>query len=72
MLVTGLTLFDWLREDKFYYRERCRMTQQTNKEVITFKTKDKVTVNIHGKPNFDMWAKKMIELYNSMQNKSAS
>jgi hypothetical protein len=43
-----------------------------NKEVITFKTKDKVTVKIHGKPNFDMWAKKMIDLYNKKLNTSAS
>lgn len=41
-------------------------------EVITFKTKDKVTVNIHGKPNFDIWAKKMIDLYNQKLNTSAS
>jgi hypothetical protein len=46
--------------------------QTNNKEVITFKTKDKVTVKIHGKPNFDMWAKKMIDLYNTNQNKSVS
>jgi hypothetical protein len=46
--------------------------KDNNNEVITFKTKDKVTVNIHGKPNFDMWAKKMIDLYNTKQNKSAS
>ncbi|MFD4927701.1 hypothetical protein ACFWMS_02080 [Peribacillus butanolivorans] len=73
MLVTGFTLFDWLREDKFYYRERCRMTQQTNNnEVITFKTKDKVTVNIHGKPNFDLWSKKMLDLYNLKLNTTAS
>lgn len=49
------------------------MTNQTNnKEVITFKTKEKVTVNIHGKPNFEMWAKKMLDLYNSKLNTSAS
>ncbi|MFE4129702.1 hypothetical protein [Peribacillus sp. YIM B13482] len=46
--------------------------QEKNIEVIAFKTKDKVTVNVHGKPSFDMWAKKMIELYNSKQNKTAS
>jgi len=43
-----------------------------NKEVTTFKTKDKVTVNVHGKPNFNMWAKKMIDLYNQKLNRSAS
>lgn len=48
------------------------MTQQTNKEVITFKTKDMVTVNIHGKPNFDLWAMKMIDLYNQKLNTSVS
>lgn len=42
------------------------------KEVITFKSKDKVTVNIHGKPNLDMWAKKMIDLYNLKLNTSAN
>lgn len=41
-------------------------------EVITFKTKDNVTVRIQGKPNFEMWAKKMIDLYDQKQNKSAS
>ncbi|MGF6947547.1 hypothetical protein QF028_000040 [Neobacillus sp. B4I6] len=49
------------------------MDQSTNKkEVITFKTKEKVTVYVHGKPNFNMWAKKMIELYNQKLNTSAS
>jgi hypothetical protein len=46
--------------------------QENKEEIITFKTKDKVTVKIHGKPNFEMWAKKMIDLYNHKQNKSAS
>jgi len=46
--------------------------QPNNNEVITFMTKDKVTVKIHGKPNFDMWAKKMIDLYNKKLNSSAS
>lgn len=41
-------------------------------KVVTFKTKERVTVNIHGQPNFDLWAKKMIELYNQKLNKSAS
>ncbi|WHY84698.1 hypothetical protein QNH39_18865 [Neobacillus novalis] len=49
------------------------MTKQIdNKEIITFKTKDKVTVNIHGKPNLDILAKKMIDLYNQKINTSAS
>jgi hypothetical protein len=47
-------------------------TKQNNNEVNTFKTKDKVTVNVHGKPNFEMWAKKLIELYNQRLNRSAS
>ncbi|HDX9655144.1 TPA: hypothetical protein ROY23_005711 [Bacillus wiedmannii] len=49
-----------------------QFTRQTNKEVITFKTKDKLTVNIHGKPKFDLWAKKMIDLYNQKLNTSVS
>ncbi|WKA60294.1 hypothetical protein QWY16_09375 [Planococcus shenhongbingii] len=38
--------------------------KENNKEVITFKTKDQVTVNLHGEPNYDIWAKKMINLCN--------
>lgn len=49
-----------------------QFTKQTDKEVITFRTKDKVTVNVHGKPNIEMWAKKMIELHNAKLNKSVS
>ena len=48
------------------------MIQQNNNVKITFKTKDKVTVNIHGKPQFDIWAKKLIDLYDNKLNKSAS
>jgi hypothetical protein len=29
--------------------------QTTDKDVITFKTKDKVSVNVYGKPNLDIW-----------------
>lgn len=49
-----------------------QIANKTNKEIITFRTKDRVTVNIHGKPDFDMWAKKMIDLYNIKLNTSAS
>jgi hypothetical protein len=50
-----------------------RTSKRENKrEVITFKTKEKVTVNVHGKPNFDIWARKMIELYNQKVSTSAS
>ncbi|WP_157077244.1 hypothetical protein [Robertmurraya korlensis] len=40
-----------------------QLANQNKKELITFKTKDQVTVRIHGKPNFDIWAKKMIDLH---------
>lgn len=45
---------------------------KNNNEVFSFKTKDKVTVNVHGEPNFNMWAKKMLELYNHKLSTSAS
>lgn len=50
------------------------MTSNYNnkKEVTTFKTKDKVTVNVHGTPNIEMRAKKMNDLYNQKLNTSAS
>lgn len=46
--------------------------QNGNQEMLTFKTQDGVTVTMYGKPNFEIWAKKMIELYNQKVNTSAS
>lgn len=43
-----------------------QLANQNKKVLVTFKTKDKVTVKIHGKPNFDMWAKKMIDLIHQL------
>jgi hypothetical protein len=45
---------------------------KNNTEIITFKTESKVTVNVHGKPDLNILAKKMIELYNQKLNTSAS
>jgi hypothetical protein len=51
-----------------------QLKNQENKEteVITFKTKEKVTVKVHGKPNLDILARKFIDLYNQKLNNSAS
>lgn len=43
-----------------------------NQEILTFKTQDGVTVTMYGKPNFEIWAKKMLELYNQKVSTSAS
>ncbi|QPA30046.1 hypothetical protein [Thermaerobacillus caldiproteolyticus] len=46
--------------------------QNGNQEMLTFKTQDNVNVIMYGKPNFEIWAKKMLELYNARLNISGS
>ncbi|MFE4350194.1 hypothetical protein [Peribacillus butanolivorans] len=46
--------------------------EQNKKEVVTFIAKNKVVITLHGVPNFEIWAKKMIGLYNAKLSTSAS
>jgi histidinol phosphatase-like enzyme len=52
--------------------EKVKKQNEKTKEIITFKTQDGVTVTVYGKPNFEAWARKMLELYNQKLNTSAS
>lgn len=52
--------------------EQVKKQNEKIKEIVTFKTQDGVTVTMYGKPNFEIWARKMLELYNSKLNISAS